>query len=105
MKSSAEVTFGLWTNVPGGGFAGKYSVIRTIDPSEPDGNFDVEFPISEFRPVTADDKFSMSPIGEELAEWYCVIKGKNIGLAIKHVELLPPADVVEGSGPKEQPGE
>ena len=91
LESSADVTFGMTTNAPGGGFAGKYSAARTIEISEADGNFDIEIPLSEFRTVALKKWSSMSPIGHELADWWCFTTDTDVGLAITHIELLPPA--------------
>jgi hypothetical protein len=88
VESSAEVTFGITTNAPGGGFNGKYATARTVQISEPDENFDIEIPLSDFRTVATK---KWSPVGQELAEWYCLTTDKDVGLAITHVELLPPA--------------
>jgi len=91
MKSSTDVTFGLVTYAPGGGFAGKYSATRKIETSGPGGDFDVELPLSDFQPVAVRENSSTSPIGNELTEWWCVTKGKKVGFGITHVELLSPA--------------
>jgi hypothetical protein len=91
MKSSTDVTFGLVTYAPGGGFAGKYSATHTIETSGPGGDFDVELPLSDFQSVAVRENSSTSPVGNELTEWWCVTKGKKVGFGITHVELLSPA--------------
>lgn len=93
VESSADVTFGITTNAPGGGFAGKYSVVRPIETSQPDGVFDIKIPLRDLRPVAVKKGVANSPAGEELADWWCLTKNKRVGLAITHVELLPPASV------------
>ncbi len=50
---SGPVTFGIAANALGGGFAGKYAAICTIEASGPDGNFDIEIQLCEFRTLAA----------------------------------------------------
>lgn len=88
VEASTNVTFGITTLAPGGGFAGKYFVVRTIEVSETDGSFDIEVPLLKFQPVAA-KKFAKSLSGQELVDWWCITKGKDVKLAIRRVELLP----------------
>ena len=89
VESPTNVTFGITTLASNGGFAGKYSAVRTIKVSEPDGRFDIEIPLLEFQPVAVKKGLAESPSGQELADWWCITKGKDVKLAIVHVELLP----------------
>ena len=93
---SGPVTFGIAVNAPGGGFAGKYAAVCIIETSGPDGNFDIEIPLSEFQPMALKKMPEASPVGQELTDWWCRTTDKNAKLAIVHIELLP-------SNEKEQP--
>jgi hypothetical protein len=85
---SGPVTFGMAANAPGGGFAGKYAAVCTIETSGPDGNFDIEIPLSEFQPVALKKMSEASPVGQELTDWWCRTTDQNAKLAIVHIELL-----------------
>ena len=89
VDSTGAVTFGVAANAPGGGFAGKYSADRTIEASGPDGNFDIEIPLRNFRPLAVKQSFAESPAGLELTDWWCQTTNKEAKLAIQHIELLP----------------
>ena len=89
VESSSNVTFGITTLAPNGGFAGKYFAVRTVEVSEPDGSFDIEVPLLEFQPVAVKKGLAESPGGQELADWWCITKGRDVKLAIRSVELLP----------------
>ena len=89
VKSSANVTFGITTLARNGGFAGKYSAVRTIEFFEPDGSFDIEIPLLEFQRVAVNPELVESPSHQELADWWCITTGKDVKFAIRRVELLP----------------
>ena len=88
VEASTNVRFGITTLAPDGRFSGKYFVVRTIEVSETDGSFDIELPLLEFQPVAA-KKVAKSPSGQELVDWWCITKGKDVKLAVRCVELLP----------------
>jgi len=89
VESSTNVTFGITTLARNGGFAGKYSAVRSIESSEPDGSFDIEIPLLEFQPVVVNTELVESPSHQELADWWCITTGKDVKFAIRRVELLP----------------
>lgn len=91
--SSAHVTFGFTAHALGGGFAGKYSTTRAVKVANVGGDFDIEIPLSEFHSMAnakspSKKQWATSPVGQELVEWWCSTTGRNVSLAVTHVEFL-----------------
>lgn len=89
VRSDADVSFGLSTHRPNGGFAGKYETTRWIRSSADDtAPFSIELPLEHFRAMNK--AFAASSVGFELTEWWCYSKSDDVDLEIMQVELLVP---------------
>ncbi len=86
-----NLTIGITTRYPTGGFAGKYVVTRGAEAFfRTDGLFDLDVPVGDFAPDDA--HFPNSPIGLEICDWWCSTINTDAGLSILRVELIPPAE-------------
>ena len=87
LHAPSDVVIGITTHVRGGGFAGKYTVSITAEALRGEGGaFDIEVPLSEFRP---DGRGAVrTPAQKELTQWWCLAKSDQAKLEITGVELV-----------------
>lgn len=100
LEKPGSVTFGITTNLPGGGFAAKFETTKMIKIAKPDQPFAVDLHLGDFeqlwkaKPQSTDSptqpNSALRPVGLELADWYCLTRNQDLGLCITSVELLPP---------------
>ena len=87
LDHSFKVSVGFGTHFSRGGFAGKYSLERTIEiDAGEDGRFDLELALEKFP--RKNKRFPASPSGHELVWFWVQTVKEDLGLEIFSVELL-----------------
>lgn len=87
LDRSHNVSVGFGTHFVRGGFAGKYSLQRTIEVDSGDGGrFDLELTLEKFSPKSI--RFPASASGQELIWFWIQTVEQDAGLEILSVELL-----------------
>lgn len=87
LNRSHPVVFGLTTLHPGGGFAGKFSTIKSITPdSNQGGFFETILPLGEFQPEK--ECFPANAKGHEVFDVWILTVREEVGLEVSEVEIL-----------------
>ena len=86
----AQVEFGIGTDFPQGGFAGKYRVAMKPEQIHGKaGEFSVDVSLHEVQRIQP--QFPDTPVGQELAHWWCIARNEESSVAkleITNVQLL-----------------